>query len=102
MVERESDGERKERCVRGMMEYGHEVARGHESLLGFVRTVLGREELLEQGRREKLLRVLEGWVECGKRTGPMGEETQRELMLEERALRWVRRFGDRIDNPPIR
>jgi hypothetical protein len=100
LVEREGDGERKERCVREVMEYGHEVARGHESLLGFVRTVLGREELLEQERRERLLRVLEGWVECG-RTGPMGEETQRELMLEERALRWVRLFGDRIDSPPI-
>jgi hypothetical protein len=64
-----------------------DIAPGHEGLWCFVRTFIGR--LLELKARRRLMGILEGWV--GEEIA--GEEREREKRLEERALRWIKRFG---------
>ncbi|RPA95571.1 hypothetical protein L873DRAFT_1307062 [Choiromyces venosus 120613-1] len=71
------------------MEFVHVLARGHESVWVFVRTVLGSKELLDAGKRRELVGVLEGWVR-----GDVVdvEDARRERMLEERALAWIGKY----------
>jgi len=71
------------------MRFAHGIARGHESIWVFARTVLGSGELLDAVKRVELVGVLEGWVR-----GDLVdvEEARRERVLEERALVWIGKY----------
>lgn len=75
--------------VEKSMQFAQGIARGHESIWVFVRTVLGSGELLDAGKRVELVGVLEGWVR-----GDVVdvEEARRERSLEERALVWIGKY----------
>jgi len=71
------------------MQFAHGIARGHESIWVFVRTVIGSGELLDVGKRVELVGGLEGWV----RGDVVNvEEARRERVLEEGALVWIGKY----------
>ncbi|KAA8903167.1 hypothetical protein FN846DRAFT_954340 [Sphaerosporella brunnea] len=82
-----------EKVVVEAVEYAREVAPGHESVWCTLRTLVGR---VSPAARERVLEMLE---KCGSVEG-MGEERAREIVLEERAVTWIRRFGQR-EKPPV-
>ncbi|KAF8250554.1 hypothetical protein K440DRAFT_659522 [Wilcoxina mikolae CBS 423.85] len=86
LLERVRDGVVVERVLEEVMRFC-DVAPGHEGLWCFVRTFIGK--LMEPEARGRLVGMLEGWV--GEEV--VGEEREREKRLEERALRWIKRFG---------
>jgi hypothetical protein len=67
-----------------VMEFAHGIARGHESVWVFLRTVLASRRLLER-RREGLVALVLEWMD----EGGDGEEAVRERELEGRALKWI-------------
>lgn len=81
--------------TKDVMCFGHDTARGHESVWVFLKTVLVSDGLLEGEQREHLIELLESWVKEGASRGESEVESEeaKERELERKALEWVRRRG---------
>jgi hypothetical protein len=81
--------------VNEIVTYARDIAPGHESVWCVLRALVGRAGVLGPEARGRVMGLLERGVEG---VG-MGEERNRELELEERAVAWIKRFGDSRESP---
>jgi protein prenyltransferase alpha subunit repeat containing protein 1 len=77
-----------ESLINEIVAYARDVAPGHESVWCVLRSLVGRAGVLAPEARARVMSLLERRVEG------MGEDSKRELELEERAVAWIKRFGD--------
>ncbi|KAH8155872.1 uncharacterized protein LAJ45_00884 [Morchella importuna] len=78
--------------------YAHDMARGHESVWIFIRTVIVDEKLqLKDAERQELIGMVEGWVQEAETAGNEDEE----LVIEKEALRWISRRSTTASETPL-
>jgi hypothetical protein len=76
--------------------YAHDMARGHESVWIFIRTVIVDEKLqLKEAEWQELIEMVEGWVQEAETASNVDEE----LVLEKKALRWISRRSVTSETP---